>query len=192
MRIYELFQVDEVYSGIKFKEYDDQNVQDYVTNLKDGYKVISRIQPDIELCENDGVYFLIQNNDVPCWMSIKGSGKYIEVDMLYCRPEYRRTGCTHWLLFSVKEHVNKPFMVDGVTSPQGQAMIDKIFKEDPFRVKVLDKTTGELHNYNGVKVYDHNLCYIVETHEIPYRTNTLRLKEKYDTYYDIFHGASLI
>lgn len=182
-------QIDEVYSNVPFKENTQEEVKNSVSSLMANYDVVKQIQPSLKLCvhEADKEYYSLLEGDnvVQGWLSIIDDGTYIHIGMLYVLPEYRKTGSSRWLLYSVKEHIGKPYIVDGVTSKNGQAMIDSVFNNKVFNVMVLNKKDNTMNKYDGKPLYGPDLCYVIEAMEIPYKQKN-HLSEGLYTYYDIF------
>jgi len=92
---------------------------------------------------------------------------YNSIDVIYVLPEYRSTPARKWLLYSLKEESNYPIIADGAIFASGQKIIDFISKNKLFRIKVLDKVTGNISDYCTF-LNEPDLCYLFEQTKLGY------------------------
>jgi hypothetical protein len=91
------------------------------------------------------------------------SGKdYLEVAGIYVPIQFRKSTALYWLLYAVKETVNKDVIADGAIFDDGQALVDVIQKHHIFYVFDLNKETGEVSEVTRpINSIDH--CYLLRT-----------------------------
>lgn len=191
MRLWEIFDINEVFTGFTIKDLNDEDLNNMTTKLKTGCNFIKQIQPELKLYRNKDTFFILNNDEIVTgWLTVDDSAKYIDIKLIYTVPEFRKSGCTHWILYATKEHLQKPYMIDGMTTYSGQTMINRIFNHKTFNVNVLNKKTNEMVPYDGVALNDHDLCYIIESHEIPYKIGN-DVWEEHHFYHNLYEDCSL-
>jgi hypothetical protein len=155
----------EVFSISDFPEHNidyDKLSNDLISNPDD----IVKVQDDLSIYVSKEWHTLVKNDNALGFIKLsKQSIKnitYNHIDMIYIFPKYRNTKAIYWLLFYVKEHVDRPIIADGAIFKNGQSLIKKISTNNLLRLSILDKTTGNKLPFTHL-VNDPDLCYIFES-----------------------------
>lgn len=91
-----------------------------------------------------------------------GDKDYLGVKGIYVPAELRKGNALYWLLYSVKELVDKDVVADGAIFDDGQALVNAIQKTNMFHVFDLNKETGEVTEVNK-PIFSSNHCYLFRT-----------------------------
>jgi len=75
--------------------------------------------------------------------------EYHHVDAIFVDPTYRKTSALYWLVYSVKEVLDKPVVADGAIFADGGALISAIQKHKSFNVWKLGKYSGTKTELDG-------------------------------------------
>ncbi len=162
--------LSEVFKSLNFPEPSTQDIQTSLESLKDG-KVLNQLEGGkFALLQQDNYYALLRNHDsqIMCWAElVPYSGKIsgLELKMIYVLPQFRNTIATTILVFSVKQYLNQPIIVDGPVSTQGQQLLKAITKRTKhFVVNYANATTGEKQPYQDgmLEPYDKDHIIVVE------------------------------
>lgn len=87
---------------------------------------------------------------------------YNHIDLIYIKPEFRKTSAIKWLLYAVKEYAGLPVIADGAIFSGGEEVIMSLSKYGLAQPSVLNKITGEKSELTA-PVNDPNLCYFFES-----------------------------
>lgn len=153
----------------------DDNV--YSKFMTDGAEKIKDISKNLSIWKN-GQYYVLKKDNTTVVGSIKLSTVsihdyvYNHVDGIYIIPKYRNSSAIKWLLHSVKENSNHILMADGAIFKDGMDLINSLHKHDVFKVKILNKKTGEITPYTS-PINDLDKCYIFEKFNTGYCSSFL-------------------
>lgn len=166
MRIDELL---EAFQAGNFPDSPDNSAefqQGYGKLLASATKVAD-VRKSYALYNHNGIYMLVRQDGVIVGMlrltdtTIAGKD-YLSVMGIYVPVEFRKGPALYWLLYAVKETVNKDVVADGAIFTDGQALVDIIQKHNMFYVFDLNKETGEVTEIQGpIRSIDH--CYLFRT-----------------------------
>jgi hypothetical protein len=138
-----------------------------------GSVFIAQVRPSVALRKNGNAYLLVKDESILLGVAIiddnvKVANKlYSSLVVIYVPPKYRKTSATHWLVFSVKEELRRPLLVDGAIFKGGGELILSLMKHQSIRGSVLDKETGEITPLVGL-VDDPNKAYVFEQTNLGY------------------------
>lgn len=141
----------------------DEFQQEYKKVLDSATKVAD-VSKNYTLYKNNEIHMLVRNDGIIVGMlrlrDEKVAGKdYLSVVGIFVPKEYRKGPALYWLLYAVKETVNKDVIADGAIFADGQALVDAIQKHNMFYVFNLNKETGEVSEITGpIKSREH--CYL--------------------------------
>lgn len=144
-------------------EASDKTRRDLVT----GAQKIKQIDSNVNLYVNNDYYFLmdIENNVIGFIKSEEqhiAEKTYINVTLIYIYPKYRGKSAWKPLLYSFKEEVKYPVIMDGAIFTGGKAIIKTIIRDRLMNVQALDKNTGLATKCNGIIDSDFDTCYLLE------------------------------
>lgn len=152
---------------------------DQIVNMNDlkqkiaGSELIAQVRPTVALRRNKNSYLLVKDDSILLGVAVVNDGVevagkiYDSLVMVYVPPEYRKTSATHWLIFSIKEELRHPLLVDGAIFKDGGELILSMLKHQSIRGSVLDKSTGEITPLSGL-INDQNKAYVFEQTKIGY------------------------
>lgn len=166
MRIDEL---SEAFQAGNFPETPDTSAefqQEYAKLLPTATK-LADVRKNYALYKNNEIYMLVSQSGLIVGMlrlsetTIAGTD-YLSVMAIYVPVEFRKGPALYWLLYAVKETVDKDVIADGAIFADGQALVDAIKKHNMFYVFDLNKETGEVSEVKGpIRAIDH--CYLFRT-----------------------------
>lgn len=129
--------------------------------------LVAEVRKGYSLYNHDGIYMLVKQDGTIVGMlrltdtTIAGKD-YLSVMGVYVPVEYRKGPALFWLLYSVKETVDKDVVADGAIFTDGQALVDAIQKHNMFYVFDLNKETGEVTDVKSpIRSLGH--CYLFRT-----------------------------
>ena len=89
--------------------------------------------------------------------------EYLNIDGIFVDPKYRKTSATHWLIYSVKEVVDKPVVADGAIFKGGQDLIAAVRKHKYLNVSVIDLHTGRTSELGDTQINSPDHAYVFES-----------------------------
>lgn len=128
---------------------------------------IAEVRKNYTLYKNNENYMLVrQDGIIAAFLRLSNTSiadkDYLAVLGVYVPVEFRKGPALYWLLYSVKETVDKDVIADGAIFADGQALVDAIKKHNMFYVFDLNKETGEVSEVKGpIRSIDH--CYLFRT-----------------------------
>jgi hypothetical protein len=166
MKLNELLEAFQAGDFPEYPDLSDEFQQGYSKVLDTATKVAD-IRKNYALYKNNEIYMLVRNDGIIAGMlrlrNEKIAGKdYLSVVVIFVPKEFRKGPALYWLLYAVKETVNKDVIADGAIFTDGQALVDAIQKHNMFYVFDLNKETGEVSEITSpIRSSDH--CYLFRT-----------------------------
>lgn len=149
-------EIVEAFQAGKFPETSNPSAdfqQGYGNLLKDAIKVAD-VRKNYALYVYNGIYMLVRQDDTIAGMLRLSSERiadkeYLAVKAIFVPVEFRKGPTLYWLLYAVKETVDKEVIADGAIFTDGQSLVDAIQKHSMFHVFDLNKETGEVTELSG-------------------------------------------
>lgn len=157
----------EAFQAGKFPDISSDEFQHgYPKILTQATKLVD-VRKNYALYEHNNIYLLVKNDGTIVGMlrladTTIASKAYLEVIGIFVPIEYRKTPAIYWLLYAVKESVNKDVVADGAIFDDGQALINAIQKHNMFHVFDLNKETGVVSEVTK-PLTSVNHCYLFKT-----------------------------
>lgn len=139
----------------------------YLPILEKSIKVAD-VRNNLELyCYSGKNYLLVKNGSIILGNMLLSpqeiSGKqYLNVEVIFVDPSYRKSSATHWLLYSVKELVNYPIIADGAIFSDGLSLISSLQKHKYVNVSKINTKTGDIEKLDA-PINDMDHAYIFES-----------------------------
>lgn len=136
------------------------------TILLAGAEPVKQIRDNAWIYKNNNRYILVKDpNTVLGYLQLSAKViaevEYLHLDLIYILPRYRKTSAAYWLIYAVKELVDRPVIADGAIFADGVDLITAIRKHRVFSVSKLNIKTGEKSKLDE-PIYDADFCYIFE------------------------------
>jgi len=147
--------------------------KNHIYSYLDGSVVVATVRPSVTLCRNKNVFLLVKNGETVLGCVVLNhpivinGNEYGSLKVLYVFPEYRKTSATHWLLFSVKEELEQPLIVDGAIFKDGGELILSVLRHQSVRASVIDKHSGRTEPLTML-VDDPDKAYVFEQTRLGY------------------------
>lgn len=170
----------------------DSTANDFQHNyskLLDKAEKLADVRKNYTLYRYNNIYMLSKNDGTIIGMlrldntSILDTA-YLEVKGIYVPPQFRKGPALYWLLYAVKEVVDKDVIADGAIFKDGQELIDAIIKHNMFNVFDLNTETGEVTDVKKpITSIDH--CYLFKTTKLGFGTQMFTEGMEF-TWYPLF------
>lgn len=166
MKIYELVEAFQVGDFPESPEASAEFQKGYSALLKNATK-IADVRKNYALYQYNEIHMLVRQDDTIVGMlrlapeTVAGKD-YLAVRAIYVPKEFRKGPAIYWLLYAVKETVDRDVIADGAIFTDGQRLVDAIQKHNMFYVFDLNKETGEVTEVKSpIRTLDH--CYLFRT-----------------------------
>ena len=160
----------EAFQAGKFPEISSQDFQKAYEKLLLASTKLADVRTNYALCKYRDIYMLAKSDNTIVGIltlspTLVAGKNYFEVKGIYIPVEYRKSPALYWLLYSVKEKVDKDVIADGAIFDDGQALVNAIQKHNMFYVADLNKETGEITKVTNLISSIHH-CYLFRTTEL--------------------------
>jgi hypothetical protein len=153
---------------------------------------ISDVRGNLQLYRySDKMYLLVKaNTEVLGNLNVTPitiAGKsYPSLDVIFIDVNYRKTSAIYWLLYSVKETVDKPIVADGAIFADGQKLIRTIDKYKYFNVRKINTTTGQISQLNDLEINDADHAYLFTSAKLGFGKNMFESTQIPFVWYPLF------
>lgn len=162
-----VYEIYEAFQAGKFPEIDDISFQNEYNKILQKAVKIADVRKNYALYNYSDIYLLVKDNTTIAGMlrltdTVILDTDYYQVEGIYVPIQYRKTSAVYYLLYAVKETVDKDVIADGAIFTDGQKLVDAIKKHNMFYVFDLNKQTGEIKEISKpITSIDH--CYLFRT-----------------------------